>query len=550
MPMALFKWKHQKRAMQMSTGGSCQSQNRFRSALERGEFVRTAELVLGRDHSSVEAEVFVKEASQQQDGIKVISLTDLPGGNPALPPEAFVAFVLEHKLTPIAHLTGKDGNRSLLEGRIHALARLGVENILALTGDAQKQGFAGKSKPVYDLDSVLILGLIRALRSGLEYNLGPKTECTTPFDFFAGAVVNPFKVCEPDLLMQFYKLQLKVAAGAQYIITQLGYNLRKLYELKQYMVREGLGHIPVLANVYVPTAKVAQLMRDGEIAGCVVTDELIQRLEREKKPQRLERAALMVAAVKDLGFAGAHIGGFGLIHRDFMTIVERSAAIGKDWRGRMDELVFPYPNEFYLLPQSGDGLSDATSDYQVTGVKLHPSLVQHLSESVYRHFVKEGTFGARFFGARLKAGGVATKNGAWRQGLWYRLLEPATLYRKATLGCVSCGDCIQDHLNYAGCSMHRCYKELRNGPCGGSRVNGTCEAHPDLPCIWNLVYRGTLAMGDDPSKFAHVLVPPRDWCLDRTNALANRFAGLDNFGKRIDLQIPGEQRHPKETKPC
>jgi hypothetical protein len=98
--------------------------------------------------------------------------------------------------------------------------------------------------------------------------------------------------------------------------------------------------------------------------------------------------------------------------------------------------------------------------------------------------------------------------------------------------------------------MHRCYKELRNGPCGGSRVDGTCEAHADLPCIWNLVYLGTLAMGDDPRKFAHVLVPPRDWCLDRTNALANRFAGLDNLCKRTYLQIPVEEGHPKETKPC
>ena len=534
----------------MSTAGSSQNPNYFRSAVDKGEFVCTAELVLGRDHAAVEAEVFVKEASQQADGIKVISLTDLPGGHPALPPEAFVAYVLEHKLTPIAHLAGKDGNRSLLEGRIHALARLGVENILALTGDAQKEGFAGRSKPVCDLDSVLILWLLRALRGGLEYNLGPRTVRTAPFDFFAGAVVNPFKVREPDLMMQFYKLQLKVAAGAQYIITQLGYNLRKLYELKQYMVREGFGHIPVLANVYVPTAKVAQLMQADEVAGCVITDELIQRLEGERKPQRLERAALMVAAAKDLGFAGAHIGGFGLTHRDFITILEGAAAIGKDWRGRMDELVFPYPNEFYLLPQGGDGLSDGASDYQVTGVKPHRSLVQRLSERVYRHFIKEGTLGAQFFGARLKAGGQPTKNNSWRHGLWYGLLGPSTLYRKATLGCVSCGDCIQDHLNYAGCSMHRCYKELRNGPCGGSRVDGTCEAHADLPCIWNLVYLGTLAMGDDPRKFAHVLVPPRDWCLDRTNALANRFAGLDNLCKRTYLQIPVEEGHPKETKPC
>ena len=519
----------------MNLSGSNPNSNRFRAALAEGEFVYTAELVLGRDHSAVEAEIFVREASQQADGIKVISLTDLPGGNPALPPDAFVACVRENGLTPIAHLAGKDGNRSFLEGRLHALARLGVENVLALTGDAQKEGFAGKAKPVYDLDSVLILWLLRAMRGGLEYNLGPRTMRTTPFDFFAGAVVNPFKVREPDLLMQFYKLRLKVAAGAQYIITQLGYNLRKLYEVKQYMVREGIGHIPVLANVYVPTAKVAQLMQAGEVAGCVITDEFIRRLEQEKKPQRLERAALIVAAAKDLGFAGAHIGGFVLTHRDFMTIVQHAAAVGKDWRGRMDELVFAYPNEFYLLPQGGDGLSDGAADYQVSPVKPHPSWVQRVSQSVHRHFIRDGSFGARFFGQHLHSDQPA-KNGSWRHGFWYGLLGPSTLYRKATLGCAGCGDCIQDHLNYAGCSMHGCYKELRNGPCGGSRVDGTCEAHADLPCIWNLIYQGTLAMGDDPGKFAHVMVPPRDWSLDGTNALANRFAGLDNLGKRLDLR--------------
>jgi methylenetetrahydrofolate reductase (NADPH) len=431
-----------------------------------------------------------------------------------------------------------------LEARIHALARLGVENILALTGDAQKEGFAGQPKPVYDLDSVLILWLLRALRGGLEYSQGARAARTTPFDFFGGAVVNPFKVREPDLMMQFYKLQLKVAAGAQYIITQLGYNLRKLYEVKQYMDREGLGHLPVLANVYVPTAKVARLMQAGELAGCVVADELIQRLEREKKPQRLERAALMVAAVKDLGFAGAHIGGFGLTHKDFMTILEGAAAIGKNWRGRIDDLVFPIPNEFYLLPQDGDGLSDGAGDYQVTGIKLHASWVQRVSEKVHRHFIQEGAFGARLFAAKLKAGGESERNSSWRHGLWYGLLGPATLYRKATLGCVSCGDCIQDHLNYAGCSMQGCYKELRNGPCGGSRVDGNCEARADLPCIWNVIYRGALAMGDDPRKFARIMIPPRDWCLDRTNALANRFAGLDNLCKRIDLGIPVEKGSP------
>ena len=146
----------------MASPGGPVSENFLKSALAQGEFICSAELVLGRDHEVVEAETFVKDASGAPNGIKVISLTDLPGGNPALPPEAFISHILENGLTPIAHLTGKDGNRSFLEGRLHALARMGAANILALTGDAQKDGFAGRAKPVHDLDSVLILWLIRA----------------------------------------------------------------------------------------------------------------------------------------------------------------------------------------------------------------------------------------------------------------------------------------------------------------------------------------------------------------------------------------------------
>jgi methylenetetrahydrofolate reductase (NADH) len=292
----------------------------------------------------------------------------------------------------------------------------------------------------------------------------------------------------------------------------------------------------VLANVYVPTAKIAQLMQAGEVAGCVIPDELLKRLEKEKKPERLERAALMVAAVKDLGFAGAHVGGFGLAHRDFMTIAERAAVIGSDWRKRLDELVIPSANEFYLLPPAPEGLSDAAGKYQLSPVKPRATFTQWLSKFVHRHLIAEGSLGAQIFGSHLTANG---KSNSWRHGLWYWLLEPSSLYRKATLGCKSCGDCLQDHLDYAGCSMRWCYKELRNGPCGGSRIDGTCEVYPLQPCIWNTIYRGALAMGDDPRKFARTLIPPRDWCLDGTNALANRFARLDNLGKRLHLESGG-----------
>jgi methylenetetrahydrofolate reductase (NADPH) len=507
------------------------AENHLRSALSEGRFTCSAELVLGRDHSVPDTEAFVRDAANEPDGVKVISLTDLPSGGPALPPEAFVPFVIEHGLTPIPHLTGKDGNRSFIEARLHGLAHMGVENLLALTGDIQHRGFQGRAKGVYDLDSVLILWLAQALREGIEYQVGPRSVQSTPFDFFPGAVVSPYKCNEPDQMMQLLKMELKIVVGARFIITQLGYNLRKLYELKQFMEREGLGHVPVLANIYVPTATIATMMRSGDISGCVVSEELIARLKGEKKPQRLERAALMVAAVRDLGFSGAHIGGFGLKHGDFMRILERSEEIGGGWRDQIDELVWREPDEFYLLPEGSDGLSDPEGPYNTSEMRQSPSLTERLGRVAHDHIISGDSAMGRFLHERLNS---ESDGASGHKGLWHRALGPSTAYRKAALGCMSCGDCIQDHLHYAGCTMSKCYKELRNGPCGGSRIDGTCEADRELPCIWNTVYEATLAAQADPRKFATTLVPPRDWCLDQTNAMANRILGLDNACRRED----------------
>jgi methylenetetrahydrofolate reductase (NADPH) len=512
--------------------------NFLKTAFGSREFVCSAELVPGRDHSVPETEAFIRDAAREPRGIRVISLTDLPGGNPALPPEAIVPFITERGLTPLAHLSGKDGNRCFLESRLHALARIGVENILALTGDAQKSGFQGKGKPVYDLDSVLILRLVAAMQEGISYQSGARAARTTPYDFFSGAVVSPFKVTEPDQMMQLYKLELKIAVGARFIITQLGFNLRRLFELRQYMEREGFGEVPVIANVYIPTATIARMMRLGDIPGCVVPEALIRRLEKEKKPERLERAAMMVAAVRDLGFSGAHVGGFGLTHKDVMSVLDRSFEIGAGWRARMDELMFETPGEFYLFASGADGLSDATGPYLMSRNPHSLSVKRPASKLVHDVLIKEGSPGYRFFRARLSARRPKAADNAWRQGLWYGLLGVASIYRKAVLGCRSCGDCIQDHLNFAGCTVRHCYKGLRNGPCGGSRVDGTCEANGAMRCIWSVIYEQTRAAGADPRRYSQILIPPRDWSLDDTNALANRYAGLDNFYCRQDLRRP------------
>jgi hypothetical protein len=41
-----------------------------------------------------------------------------------------------------------------------------------------------------------------------------------------------------------------------------------------------------------------------------------------------------------------------------------------------------------------------------------------------------------------------------------------------------------------------CPKTLRNGPCGGVRLDGHCEVKPEMRCVWVEAWRGSDAMQD------------------------------------------------------
>ena len=90
-------------------------------------------------------------------------------------------------------------------------------------------------------------------RGGKQVTL-PKT------DFFIGAAVSPFKRHERELMPQYYKLLRKIRAGAQWVIPQLGYDMRKFNEVKLLLVSRGLAHIPVIGNVFLLTRGLARLL--------------------------------------------------------------------------------------------------------------------------------------------------------------------------------------------------------------------------------------------------------------------------------------------------
>ena len=161
-----------------------------------------------------------------------------------------------------------------------ALSRAGIRNLLVVTGDYTASGFEGNAAGVFDLDSVQAVKLLKRLNEGLEIP-GRKpgtTDRLPPTDFCLGVAVSPFKLTEPELMMQFFKLERKIRAGADFVITQLGYDLRKFLEVRRYLLSRGL-NTPVVGNVYVLSAAAARTAMTAG-AALVMTPALMAEVRR------------------------------------------------------------------------------------------------------------------------------------------------------------------------------------------------------------------------------------------------------------------------------
>jgi len=79
----------------------------------------------------------------------------------------------------------------------------------------------------------------------------------------------------------------------------------------------------------------------------------------------------------------------------------------------------------------------------------------------------------------------------------YGLMEkPVSVVEKAVKGlmfdCQMCGHCVLSSTGMS-CPMN-CPKSIRNGPCGGVRLDGNCEIKPEMRCVWVEAWRGSQQM--------------------------------------------------------
>ena len=512
------------------------SQSSFRTQLTSGRFIYGAELVTTRGIPEPDQRpklVELGEALAADSRIAWVSITDNPGGNPMIPADWIANILQPRGKQLVIHLTCKDLNRNGLESAAWRYAAQGFDNILALTGDYPTAGFQGRAQPVFDLDSVSLVAMLRAMNEGLEVTRpNGKAERLPKTNFFIGSAVAPFKRQERELMPQYFKLARKIQCGAEWVIPQLGYDMRKFHEIKLFLDWAHLA-APIVGNVYVLNKTVARMFNQNKIPGCVVSDALYAQVEKyavgpdKGRAFFTELAAKQLAVFKGLGFAAGYLGG---IHKaeTFAQIIDLAESFGaNDWKEFAREIQYAKPDEFYLFERDEQtGLGD--------GARVNPTYLKSLDDPPN---TPEVTMNYRF--TRLVHGLAFTPG----KGLFpavqktYARLEAGQhdktlqalhgvehLSKVAMFGCQDCGDCSLPDTGYL-CPRASCSKTQRNGPCGGSS-DGRCELN-DKDCLWARAYDRLKHYGesrhmiDGPAVFANP-------ALSGTSGWANNFLGRDH----------------------
>jgi len=286
--------------------------SKFRESLASGKFTFTGEI--GPPKGTNVGPVIEEAVHYLKDCCVAVNVTDIQTAVMRMSSLAACRMLVEHGVEPVLQMVTRDRNRLALQSDLLGASALGIENVLALTGDHTTMGDHKEAKPVYDLDSVGLLQAMTKLERGTDLGKTMKGE-PNALDgapkFFKGCVVTP---CAEEVEPQIIKLEKKVAAGAEFVQTQAVYD-PKAFE--RFM--RSIEHIkvPILVGiVMLKTAGMAKYM-NSSVPGVKVPPEIIDRMAKAAKEDRqkvsIEICGELIRKMKPM-CRGAHLMTLGWDH--------------------------------------------------------------------------------------------------------------------------------------------------------------------------------------------------------------------------------------------
>lgn len=305
------------------------SPGRFERILRAGHFAVTAEIA--PPDSADPADVFSR-AALFDDHVDAINATDSSGANCHMSSMGICSLLTRRGYAMILQQSCRDRNRIAMQGDILGAAAMGVCNVLCLSGDGVQSGDHPQAKPVFDMDSISALGMVRHMRDEQQFLSG--RTISSPPRLFLGAAANPFA---PPLDFRPHRMAKKIAAGAQFIQTQYCFDVDRM---KTFMAQ--VRDLGLLEDAYVlagvgplASAKAAEWIRKN-VAGVHIPDNVIKRLAgaEDQKQEGVDLCVDLIEQMREIeGVSGVHIMAYRMEDR-IGEIVSRSNALNgrEPWR--------------------------------------------------------------------------------------------------------------------------------------------------------------------------------------------------------------------------
>jgi methylenetetrahydrofolate reductase (NADPH) len=206
-------------------------------------------------------------------------------------------------------------------------AAIGVASVLCLTGDGVESGDHPQARPVFDLESISLLSVLRKMRDEGTFYSGRRITC--PPRIFLGAAENPFA---PPYDFRPQRLAKKVRAGAQFIQTQYCFDIDRLEQFMKAVRDLGL-HEKVFVLVGagpLASARAAEWIRKN-VPGVHIPDAIIDRLakSRNQKDEGKKICIEMVQRIRSIeGVSGVHLMAYRQ-EELVAEIIQQSGVLGE-----------------------------------------------------------------------------------------------------------------------------------------------------------------------------------------------------------------------------
>jgi methylenetetrahydrofolate reductase (NADPH) len=265
------------------------SGSNLEKVLRAGIFAVTGEL---GPPQNADADVIRKKAALLKGACDAVNLTDNQTAIVRMSSIASGTILIQEGLEPIIQMVCRDRNRLAMQSDLLGAYALGIRNLLCLSGDHQTFGNHPNAKNVFDLDSIQMVQMVTEMREKHVFQCGEAIKGIEP-RFFVGAAAAPFA---GPIEFRPYRLAKKVAAGANFIQTQLIYDIDAfkvfMEKVRSLGVHEKAFILAGIGPLKSPT--MAKYMKES-VPGILVPDHLIDRMVnagapwKGKKPEELSK---------------------------------------------------------------------------------------------------------------------------------------------------------------------------------------------------------------------------------------------------------------------